>query len=120
MIARTWHGWTAPDRADAYEALLRGTIFPRIVARGMAGLERIELFRRARDHGEVEFMTVMWFDSQEAVTAFVGRDHGAAYVPEEARRVLSRFDKRSAHYEIRQALSADDMRQASAGDGTTT
>ena len=100
MIARVWHGWTTPEAADGYEALLKATIFPGIAAKAIAGFLRIELFRRPLEH-EVEFMTVMWFTSQEAVTAFVGGDHGAAYVPASARAVLTRFDERAVHYEVR-------------------
>lgn len=108
MIARVWRGWTAPAQADSYEALLRGEIVPGILAKHLPGFLRTELFRRELD-GETEFMTVMWFASEDAVTAFVGEDHGAAYVPASARRVLAHFDARAAHYavrEIREAPSA--------------
>lgn len=37
MIARLWHGWTTPENADAYERLLKHTIFPRIAAKGVPG-----------------------------------------------------------------------------------
>ena len=107
MIARMWHGWTTTQDADAYEALLRAEIFPGILAKQVEGFERIELFRRPfQAADEVEFMTVMWFASQEAVTAFVGEDHGAAYVPASARQVLARFDERAAHYEVRASRDA--------------
>jgi len=99
MIARVWHGWTTRVQADVYEALLREEIFPGIVAKQVPGFLRIELLRRDLDQ-EVEFMTVMWFASQDAVTAFVGEDHGAAYVPASARRVLARFDERAVHYDV--------------------
>ncbi len=101
MIARVWHGWTTRAQADIYEALLRERIFPGIFAKQVPGFLRIELFRRDLDQ-EVEFMTVMWFASRNAVTAFVGEDHGAAYVPASARRVLVRFDERAIHYEVRE------------------
>jgi len=99
MIARVWHGWTKRVQADVYEELLREEIFPGIVAKQVPGFLRIELLRRDLDQ-EVEFMTVMWFASQDAVTAFVGEDHGAAYVPASARRVLARFDERAVHYDV--------------------
>lgn len=100
MIARAWHGWTTRALADSYEGLLKGEVFPGIFAKRIPGFLRIELFRRELEH-ETEFMTVMWFASQEAVTAFVGEDHEAAYVPTSARRVLAHFDGRAAHYEVR-------------------
>jgi hypothetical protein len=34
-----------------------------------------------------------------AVKEFAGEDYEAAVVPPEARKLLSRFDERSAHYE---------------------
>ena len=108
MIARVWHGWTTPANADAYEELLKGEIFPGILAKRIEGFARIELFRRELAW-EVEFMTVMWFASQEAITAFAGPDHELAYVPASARRVLARFDQRAAHYEVRDRLGATSL-----------
>ena len=105
MIARLWHGWTTPQNADVYEALLRGEIFPGILGRGIAGFQRIELLRRPAGE-EVEFVTVMWFDSLDAIRAFAGEDYATAVVPAAARAVLSRFDERSQHYEVRERLSA--------------
>jgi heme-degrading monooxygenase HmoA len=78
MISRVWHGWTPAKNAGTYEALLRSEIFPGIIAQKIVGFERIELFRRELG-AEVEFMTVMWFTSLEAVKAFAGEDHEAAY-----------------------------------------
>jgi len=95
MIARVWHGWTTPAQADAYETLLRDEVFPGILAKRIPGFLRIELFRRALEQ-EVEFMTAMWFASQDAVTMFVGEEHGIAYVPVSARRVLARCPLRGA------------------------
>ena len=101
MISRVWHGWTEPADADAYEALLRTEIFPGILAKAVTGFRRIELFRRPAG-GEVEFVTVMWFDSLDAVREFAGDDYETAYVPAKARAVLKRFDARSLHYEVRE------------------
>ena len=101
MICRIWHGWTVPANADAYEELLRREIFAGIVGRAIAGFRIIELLRR--DAGaEVEFVTIMWFDSLDAVRTFAGADYEAAVVPPAARKVLARFDARSAHYEVRE------------------
>ena len=105
MIARVWHGWTTPAQADTYEALLNAEIFPGILAKRIPGFLRIELFRRELD-GQTEFMTVMWFASRDAVTAFVGEGHDEAYVPASARQVLARFDARAAHYEVREERNA--------------
>lgn len=105
MISRVWHGWTTPENADAYEGLLKRQIFPGIMAKNVTGFLRIELFRRAIGD-EVEFITVMWFASWDAVKAFAGEDWEGAVVPPAARAVLSRFDDRSQHYEVRERREA--------------
>ena len=101
MICRIWHGWTTPESADAYEQLLREDIFTGIVARRIPGFEGIQLLRRPAA-GEVEFVTLMWFDGIDAIRAFAGADYEVAVVPAKARALLSRFDARSAHFEVRE------------------
>jgi hypothetical protein len=103
MISRIWHGWTAPTNADTYESLLKTEIFQGIQARQIAGYRGIHLLRRDLEN-EVEFVTIMWFDSIEAVRTFAGEDYEAAVVPPKARAVLSRFDARSQHYEVKVEL----------------
>lgn len=105
MISRIWHGWTTPANADAYEDLLRSEIFAGILGRDIAGFRRIQLLRRAAGDA-VEFVTEMWFDSIDAVREFAGEDYEVAVVPAKARTLLARFDERSAHYEVREALGA--------------
>src|SRR5512139_2297388 len=100
MIARIWHGWTSPAKADAYESLLKTEIFFGIRDRHIVGYLGIQLFRR-NVGVEVEFVTVMWFDSIDAVRVFAGEDYEVAVVPPKARSLLSRFDARSQHYEVR-------------------
>lgn len=99
MIRRIWHGWTKPENADAYESLLRHEIFLGIQGRQIAGFRGIELLRRSLET-EVEFITIMGFDSIAAVRTFAGDDYEVAVVPPEARALLSRFDERSQHYEV--------------------
>ena len=99
MMARIWHGWTSPQDADAYEALLRREIVVGIRQRQIAGYRGIRLLRREAGP-EVEFVTIMWFDSVDAVRTFAGEDYDVAVVPAQARRLLSRFDARSAHYTV--------------------
>jgi heme-degrading monooxygenase HmoA len=100
MISRIWHGWTTPGNADTYEALLKEEIFVGIHNRHIRGFKSIKLLRREVGD-EVEFITIMEFDSLDAVREFAGEDHEQAVVPPKARKVLSRFDERSQHYEIR-------------------
>ena len=100
MISRIWHGWTTPDNADKYEALLKEEIFVGIENMHVRGFKGIQLLRRELGD-KVEFVTIMTFDSLEAVTEFAGEDYEVAYVPAKAREVLSHYDERSQHYEIR-------------------
>lgn len=104
MIGRIWHGWTKPEDADEYERLLKEEIFPGIADKKVPGYRGIQLFRRLIDNSETEFVTIMWFDSWEAVKRFSGEDYELAYVPSKAREVLAKFDERSRHYEIKERL----------------
>jgi heme-degrading monooxygenase HmoA len=105
MISRIWHGYTTPNNADAYEALLRREVFFGIKERNIPGFKNIQLFRRNLD-AEVEFVTVMWFDSLESVRIFAGDEYEEAVVPPAARALLSHFDARSQHYEVKAELEA--------------
>ena len=104
MIARLWHGWATIANADAYERLLRTEIIPGIAAKGVAGYKGIQVLRRPFGDGQIEFVTIMRFDSLAAVKEFGGNDYERAYVIPRARELLSRFDERSQHYEIRELL----------------
>ena len=100
-IKRIWHGWTTKNNAEAYEALLRDEVFPGIEAKNIPGYRRIELLRR--DLGdEMEFVTIMTFDSIQNVIDFQGEDYRRCYVPNAARKVLKRWDGESEHYEVRE------------------
>ena len=103
MIGRIWHGWTTPENADAYLRILRTEVLPGIAAMEVAGYHAIQVFRRALGD-EVEFTTIMWFDSIDSVRRFAGEDYERAHVPAQARAVLRRFDERSQHYEIVERL----------------
>ena len=98
MICRIWHGWATPENADAYERIVRGQVIPGIEAMRIPGFRHIDLMRRVGS--EVEFVTIMWFDSLDDVKRFVGEDYEVSHVPAEARAVLVRFDDRAAHYEV--------------------
>jgi len=99
MIERLWHGWTDPGDADGYERLLREEILPEAVE-GIDGCHGARVLRRDAD-GEVEFVTSIRFGSMGSVREFAGEDHETAHVPPEARELLSRFDDRVRHYEVR-------------------
>lgn len=99
MICRVWRGWAAKDQAADYERIVRREVIPGIEARRIAGFRSIDLVRREREH-DVEFMTLMWFDTLDNVREFMGEDYEAAHVPAQAQAVLTDFDRRSAHYEV--------------------
>jgi heme-degrading monooxygenase HmoA len=99
MICRVWRGWATKANADAYEKVVRGEVIPGIEAMHIPGFESIDLIRRERED-DVEFMTLMWFDSLDSVRGFTGEDYETAHVPPHAQAVLTSFDPRSAHYEV--------------------
>jgi len=100
MISRIWHGYTTPENADAYENLLRTEIFDWIDGHHIPGYRGIQLYRRPLD-GEVEFITLMWFDTLADVRLFAGEDYETAVVLPQAQVLLARYDARSQHYEVR-------------------
>ncbi len=103
MILRLWRGETAPDRTGPYRRLLTEEIAPAILDRGVPGLRDLGVW--GRDPRELdpaaagETLTVMTFDDWAAVAAFTGGDPSASVVPPAARRLLSRFDEHSRHYQ---------------------
>jgi heme-degrading monooxygenase HmoA len=103
MIGRIWHGWTTAENADAYEKLLKTEVLPGIADMNVPGYRSIQVLRRPYEH-EIEFVTIMWFDSLDSVKSFVGKDYERAHVPPEARKVLARYDERSQHYELIEQL----------------
>src|SRR5438477_1874755 len=97
MIARIWHGYTKPEHADAYEAMLKPELLPGISkAKGYRG----SYLLRREVGDEIEFVTIMLWDSIDAIRAVDGKDYETAVIPEERRKYLSRYDAKSAHYEI--------------------
>jgi antibiotic biosynthesis monooxygenase (ABM) superfamily enzyme len=99
MIARIWHGWTKRADAKAYEEMLRNEILPSIAARKIDGYRGAELFIR-EDDDEIEFLTLLRFDSMDAVKEFAGADEGKPVIYPKAEALLTRMDDRSHHYRI--------------------
>lgn len=97
VIARVWYGYTKPEHADAYESMLKPELLPGISK--VKGYQGSYLLRR--DLGaEVEFITIMIFDSLDSIRAVTGPDYETSVVPEERRKYLSHYDGKSKHYEI--------------------
>jgi len=104
-IKRIWHGWKTLENADGYEAVVRGKVAPAIEALGIKGYRGLELLRNTQTmdpdkHAEIEFVTIMTFDSLESIVDFQGEDYTRAHVPNAAQRYLKRWDSHAAHYEL--------------------
>jgi heme-degrading monooxygenase HmoA len=97
MIARVWRGYTTAAHADDYEFMLKPELLP--------GLSRVKGFRgsyllRRPQGSEVEFITIILWDSLDDVRAVAGADYESAVIPEERRKYLARHDAKAAHYEV--------------------
>ena len=99
MICRQWRGWATPENAPRYERILTEDVVPSIEARRIPGFQRIIMMRRDLGN-EIEFSTIMWWDSLDAIKGFVGEDIEAVHVPPAAQAVLTRYDQKAIHYEI--------------------
>ena len=97
-IKRIWHGWTTLENAESYRQLLEREVRPGIEAKKIPGYRGLELLFREIDE-EVEFVTIMTFDSLKNVIEFQGENYERAYLPDAAKAVLSRWDKVCVHYE---------------------
>ena len=98
MIARVWHGYTQPEHADAYEAMLKPELLPGISkAKGYKG----SYLLRKNLAAEVEFITILMWNSIDELRAAAGHDdYETAIIPEERRKYLTHFDPKATHYEI--------------------
>jgi antibiotic biosynthesis monooxygenase (ABM) superfamily enzyme len=98
MIARIWHGWTKRADATAYEGMLRDEIFPGIAAGNIKGYHGAELF--IRENGdEVEFVTLLRFDSMDAVREFAGADESKPVIYPKAEALIVRMEC-ARHYRV--------------------
>ncbi len=98
LIARTWRGWTTPEKADAYERLLKEKVLP--------GLKEIEGYHggyvlRQDGKDEAEFVVVNFFKSLDAVRAFAGSDYTVPVFDSEARQLLAKVEPIARHYDVR-------------------
>jgi len=97
MIARIWHGYTTPDHADAYESMLKPELLPGISK--VRGYRGSYLMRRALGE-EVEFITILLFDSIDDIRVVAGPDYETAVIPDVRRKHLLRWDEKVRHYEV--------------------
>jgi heme-degrading monooxygenase HmoA len=97
MIARLFRGWTSRTDASAYEAEFRTVVLEHL--RQVDGFLKADLLRS--DAGdEVEFVSITWFRSLEAIRAFAGDDSEAAVISPGAQAVFTHYDERVQHYEV--------------------
>jgi heme-degrading monooxygenase HmoA len=97
MIARVWHGHTKPEHADAYESMLKPELLPGISqAKGYRG----SYLLRRNVGAEVEFVTIMLWDSIDAIRAVAGADYETSIIPQERLKYLSRHEAKASHYEV--------------------
>ena len=97
MIARVWHGYTKPEHADAYQAMLKPELLPGISkVKGYQGSYPL----RRNTGAEVEFITILLWDSIDSIRAVSGEDYKTAVIPEERRKYLAHFDAKAMHYEV--------------------
>lgn len=103
MILRIWNGYTTKENAASYEKLLETEIATMIAQKEIKGYRRMQILRRELED-ETQFTTIMWFEEIQSIIDFMGEDYEVAHIPEIAKAVLSRYDKRSVHHELRNTL----------------
>jgi antibiotic biosynthesis monooxygenase (ABM) superfamily enzyme len=97
MIARVWHGYTKPEHADSYEAMLKPELLPGISkAKGYRG----SLLLRRNAGAEVEFITILLWESIDDIRAVAGTDYETSIIPEDRLKFLARHDAKASHYEL--------------------
>lgn len=102
-IIRTWKGWTTLENAPIYEDMLINEVFPTVKKKGVDGLEKVSISTIEKED-EVEFFLVLQFDSIDAVKKFAGENYEKAYIPDNAKRVLSRYDATAQHFTLKKEL----------------
>lgn len=102
-IIRTWKGWTTIENESVYEDILINEVFPAVKKKGVSGLEKVSISTQ-RKKDEVEFFLVLQFSSMDDVITFAGEDYTKAYIPENAKRVLKRYDKTAEHFVLKEEL----------------
>ncbi|GLR19600.1 hypothetical protein [Portibacter lacus] len=102
-IIRTWKGWTTIENGPIYEDMLINEVFPTVKRNGVDGLEKVSISTK-KMNDEVEFFLVLQFDSIDSVKIFSGENYEKAYVPDNAKRVLKRYDSKAEHYQLKGEL----------------
>ena len=97
MIARIWHGVTPAEKADAYVDYLQKT--------GPSDYKTTEGNRgvyllRSIEGGEAHFLTLTFWESEQAIKQFAGENiEKARYYPEDAEFLLE-MEPTVKHYQV--------------------
>jgi hypothetical protein len=103
MVCRVWRGWTSLGHAQNYDDYLQKELFPRLDRELRThGYRGYQLLRLTRGE-EVEFMTMLFFDSIESVRSFAGENYETPVISEKAHMLLTHFGDRADHYELRES-----------------
>lgn len=98
MIARIWRGWVSTDRTDAYVAYINDTGIK--AYRETPGNLGAQMLTRDLGDGRTEILTLSWWSSTEAITAFAGDDiTTAVFYPEDDDFLIDR-ETTVTHYEV--------------------
>ena len=99
MVARIWHGYCSTrEHANAYESMLKPELLPGISKK--KGYRGSHLLRRDAGH-EIEFITILLFDSIDSIKELTGPDYETAVIPPERKHHLSRWDDKAVHYDVK-------------------
>jgi hypothetical protein len=100
MVCRVWRGWTKEAQAQSYDDYLQKDLFPRLShelrSRGYCGYQLLRIPRG----DEIEFMTMLWFESVESVRSFAGENYETPVISDKARSLLAHFADRADHYQV--------------------
>jgi hypothetical protein len=97
-IARIWRGWTSKENADKFQKTLTDEAIPSIESNKPKGCLGIQVLKRETGE-EVEFTTIMLFNSLSAIKEFAGEDYEAAHIDPKVKPLLLRYDGRAVHHE---------------------
>lgn len=98
MIARIWRGWVSTDRTDAYVTYINDTGIKGY--RETPGNLGAQMLTRDLGDGRTEILTLSWWSSIEAISAFAGDDISTAvFYPEDDDFLIGR-ENTVTHYEV--------------------
>lgn len=98
MICRIWKGWTTRENSIKYEELFNREILPK-VTKGVVGYKGVNLLKKHHEL-EVEFTTIFWFESMDAVIDFAGENYNLAVVPERVQKLMLRYEQIVQHHDV--------------------